>query len=111
MSKPCTETIRALLDPIARAKQELANAEDVLHNLKGNGGISVDIVLEGRSIPVVEYRANGRGYTATSPGRQALRDALIAEQQQHLIGVRSKLEGLLRQLAVATKALQQESLK
>lgn len=99
-----TADVEALMHPIREAEAALVKAEQFLRALRmqGCGQETASIHIGGRVVPLT---ALDRGYMpAPVKGMQALRDAVIRVQIDHVTACRSRLEGLRYQLVRAAKA-------
>ncbi len=103
-SKHPTADVEALMHPIREAEAALAKAEQFLGVLRlQRGQETASIHIGGRAVPLTEIDARTHMPVPVS-GMQALRDAVIRVQVDHVQACRSRLEGLRYQLVRAAKA-------
>lgn len=101
---PATAKVAELLQPIRDSEIAVAQAEAFLAALEMRAGQAVvSIGIAGRSVELT--RLSTSYMPERVPGRDALRAAVIAEQRDHLISLRSRLEGLRHRLVLAAKAV------
>ena len=100
-----TAAVGELLQPIREVEIAVQQAEAYLAALECRSTTTTgsEIQMAGRKVHLTCLHPTSY-YLMPVPGRQALLAAVIAEQRDHLIGLRSKLEGLRHKLVQAAKA-------
>lgn len=98
-----TAKVAELLEPIRETEEAIKKAESYLAALEMRAGQdTASISMGGRVVELT--RMNTAYMPERVPGRDALRAAVMAEQRDHLIHLRGRLEGLRHRLVLAAKA-------
>lgn len=100
-----TAKVSELLQPLRELEMQITLAEAFLEALQcRRGQETASIHIAGREVRLTYQEPNRSWGALPVQGLHTLREAVIRNQQDHLVALRSRLEGMRRALVAAAKA-------